>query len=82
MNACYLPAEQIKSGNAQTSAALATELISSQRPLEIRVLGFALLEHLVRELGIGCLLLVLALEGLICAGRHPMLRPRGCAALT
>lgn len=77
-----LPAEQIKSGNAQTSAALATELISSQRSLEIRVLGFALLEHLVRELGNGRLLLVLALAGVLRAGGHLWFRPRGCAALT
>uniref|UniRef100_A0A1D1ZT05 Uncharacterized protein n=1 Tax=Auxenochlorella protothecoides TaxID=3075 RepID=A0A1D1ZT05_AUXPR len=39
--------EQLKSGDAAAGAAVATDLISAHRPLEVRVLGFTLLQHLV-----------------------------------
>jgi hypothetical protein len=42
--ACLL---QLKAGEVHASASVATELLKAQQPVELQVLGYTLLQHLV-----------------------------------
>lgn len=43
-----LCALQLKAGEVHASAAVATELLKLHQPTELQVLGYTLLQHLVR----------------------------------
>lgn len=44
-----LPCAQLKAGEVRASAGVATELIKPHQPAELQVLGYTLLQHLVRS---------------------------------
>lgn len=45
---CPPPCAQLKAGEVHASAAVATQLIKQHQPAELQVLGYTLLQHLVR----------------------------------
>lgn len=44
------PSLQLKAGEVHASAAVATELLKPAQPTELQILGYTLLQHLVRGL--------------------------------